>query len=101
MKRSYKSKKPKKQIKILPQKQTESQLTNITSLCDGYAEVSPEKVEDYKSVYFYVNKEEKTLFPFIYHELYKIHGLSERVIINIKRNEFIKIKEGKKITFSL
>ena len=85
---------------MLPQKQTESQLTNITANCDGYTEVSPEKIEDYKSVYFYVNKEDKTLFPFIYHELYKIHGLSERVIINLKKNEFIKIEEGKKITFS-
>lgn len=101
MKRSYKSKKAKKQIKILPQKQTESQNTNITTLCDGYAEVPLEKVEDYKSVYFYVDKEDKTLFPFIYHELYKIYGLSERVIINIKKNQFIRIKEGKKITSSL
>jgi len=101
MKRSYKSKKPKKKIINAIQKTPESQFVNITSNCDGYAEVPLEKVEDYKSVYFYVNKEEKTLFPFIYHELYKIHGLSERVIINIKRNEFIKIKEGKKITFSL
>ena len=100
MKRSYKSKKAKKQIKMLPQKQTESQLTNITANCDGYTEVSPEKVEDYKSVYFYVNKEDRILFPFIYHELYKIHGLSERVIINLKKKEFIKIEEEKKITFS-
>jgi len=101
MKRSYKSKKPKKKINNVIQKTPESQFINITSNCDGYAEVPLEKVEDYKSVYFSVDKEDKTLFPFIYHELYRIHGLSERVIINIKKNEFIRIKEGKKITSSL
>jgi hypothetical protein len=101
MKRSYKSKKPKKKINNVIQKNIESQFINITTNCDGYAEVPLEKVEDYKSVYFYVDKEDKTLFPFIYHELYRIHGLSERVIINIKKNQFIRIKEGKKITSSL
>ena len=93
MKKLYKSKKQKKK--------TETQFVNITSLCDGYAQVPDENIEDYKSVYFYVNRDEKILFPFIYNETYSVNGFVEKVIINIKKNELIEIKEGKKITSSL
>lgn len=101
MKRSYKSKKAKKKNSEPVNNPTESQFINITTNCDGYAQVPLEKIEDYKSVYFHVNRENEVLFPFIYFELYNRDGFRERVIINVKKNEIIEIKEGKKITSSL
>lgn len=100
MKRSYKSKKTKKKISEPVNNQTESQFINITTNCDGYAQVSPEKIDDYKSVYFHVNKGNEVLFPFIYFELYNRDGFRERVIINVKKNELIEVKDGKKNTIS-
>lgn len=79
----------------------ESQFINITTLCDGYAEVHPEKTESFKEVYFYVVRDEKILFPFIYKEGYIVEGYPERTIINIRKNEYIIEKEGKKLTSSL
>ncbi len=80
---------------------SESQFINITTLCDGYAQVDPEKIENYKDVYFYVVRNEQTLFPFIYMESSIIEGFPEKTIINIRKNEYIVEKEGKKITSSL
>jgi hypothetical protein len=78
----------------------ESQHINITSLCDGYAQVEPDEIENFKNIYFHVVRDEQTLFPFIYLESSLIKGYVEKTIINIRKNEYIIEKEGKKITSS-
>ena len=90
-----------KKSKKRPNMNEESQFINITTLCDGYGEMDPEKLESFKEVYFYVVRNDKILFPFIYKESYIIEGYPERTIINIRKNERIVEKEGKKITSSL
>ena len=79
----------------------ESQFINITTLCDGYTEVEESRLDDYKQTYFYVVRDEKILFPFIYLKSYILEGYPEKTIINIRKNQYIEIKEGKKITSSL
>jgi hypothetical protein len=90
-----------KKSKKRPSTNKESQFVNITTLCDGYAQVDPEKIENFKDVYFYVIRDEQVLFPFIYKETCIIKGYPERTIINIRKNECIVQKEGKKLTSSL
>lgn len=79
----------------------ESQFINITTLCDGYTQVEPEKIENYKDVYFHVVRDEHVLFPFIYKETFIIEGFPEKTILNIRKNEYIVEKDGKKTISSL
>lgn len=66
-----------------------NQLENITSNCDGYTQLSPEDVENYKKIYFYKEKEGEILFPFIYKKLFD-GIMPQSCIIMIKKNEIIK-----------
>jgi hypothetical protein len=75
----------------------ETQLENITKMCDGYSEVSD---EGYKDTFFYVEKDGKTLYPFIYFVTNRIEEIIEKCIILIKKNEYIKLQEDKKVTYS-
>lgn len=74
-----------------------NQTENITNNCDGYTQVSEEDCESYKKIYFYVEKENKILFPFIYKNLNNSIML-QKCIIMLKKNEFIeKINDIKTI----
>lgn len=74
-------------------KNTESQLENITSLCDGYQE----NLDDsHKDIFFNIEKDGKTVYPFIYFSTRNIHGFKERCIFLVPKNQTIGIVDGKK-----
>ena len=75
-----------------------NQLTNITSLCDGYTEASD---DSYKSTFFYVERDGKVQYPFIYHTVLKIEGYIERCIIMVHKDQYLKEENGVKKAFSL
>lgn len=76
-----------------------NQLENITNHCDGYTQVSPEDVENYKQLYFYKEKEGELLFPFVYKKLF--NGIMpQNCIIMIKKNELIQVSEENKTIIS-
>lgn len=76
-----------------------NQLENITNHCDGYTQVSPEDVENYKQLYFYKEKEGEILFPFVYKQI-RSGILPEKCIIMIKKNELIQVVDGIKTIIS-
>jgi hypothetical protein len=90
-----------KKSKKKPNMNNESQFINITTLCDGYGEMDPEKIESFKEHYFYIIKDDRILFPFIFKETYITEGYPEKTIINIRKNEYILEKDGKKTLYSV
>jgi len=66
-----------------------NQIENLTDNCDGYTQVSPDDLEQFKNIYFYKEKDGEILFPFIYKSLNE-GILPSKCIIMIKKNEIIK-----------
>jgi len=72
---------------------SESHLANILSLCDGYQEGLD---DSHKDTFNNIEKDGKTVYPFIYFITRDIHGFKESCVFLIPKNQTISVVNGRK-----